>query len=125
MIVIDLMGAAIWCAVAVFWAQGAVRTWRGTWNLSSSAWFRVQSSERRRNIDRCAPCVAILLLCVTVTFVAAIWLPAHGPARPTWLAMIGSLGFFGAVAALILSLSVRYTARPRFLVPPALRTARE
>jgi hypothetical protein len=94
-VVVDVMGAAIWSAVAVFWMQGAVRTWRGTWNLSSSWLFRVQSAERRRNIDRCAPCVALLLLCVSVTFVAAIAMPNRPPA-PTWLTTVGALAFFGA-----------------------------
>lgn len=125
MFVVDLIGAAVWCAVAVFWAQGAVRTWRGTRNVSSSPLFRVQSTERRRNIDRCAPCVALLLLCVSVTFVAALAAPERATAAPTWSTTVGALGFFGAVAALILGLSVRYTTRPRFLVPPALRTTRE
>jgi hypothetical protein len=121
-IVVNVMGAVIWSTVAVFWVQGAVRTWRGTRNLSASPLFRVQSIERGGHIDRCAPCVAVLLVCVSVMFVAAIAAPDQEAATPAWQTTVIGLGFFGAAAALFLSLSVRYTTRPRCLVPPPLRT---
>jgi hypothetical protein len=127
-ILLEAFTAALVASIGVWWLRGAVRTWRGVGRFSAHPFFRVQTEQRRENIDRCAPAVAIALLCWALVFVCVIFVPDSSgkdpqPAVDAVLDFVLMLGFFGAAGFAVCAIVIRYFNRPRFLVPPSLRSA--
>jgi hypothetical protein len=128
MIVLEAFTALLLAAIGGWWLSGAVRTWRGAGRFSTHEFFRVQSAQRKENIDRCAPAVAIALLCCAAVFVCVIFAPAStgSGAKPASGSLVSALGGFAALGFFgfgICAIVIRYFNRPRFLVPPPLRSA--
>ena len=128
MIGLEAFTAALLASIGGWWLSGAVRTWRGVGRFSAHPFFRVQPERRRENIDRCAPAVALALLCWALVFVCVIFLPNSSgkgpkPAADAALTFALTLGFFGAAGFAVCAIVIRYFNRPRFLVPPSLRSA--
>lgn len=127
MIVLDVFTALVGTAIGGWWLHGAVRTWRGGARFSSSPFFRVQPYRRREHIDRCAPAVAGLILCVDLVFIGVLLSPdskgGNGQSTGGPLSLVAGLAYLGAVVFTVCALGIRYFNRPRFLVPPPLRAA--
>lgn len=123
-----VFSALVFAVVGGWWLRGAVRMWRGGSRFSAHPIFRVQGEQRRENIDRCAPTVAVAILCDALIFACLAFLPGNpGNGEQTALdhvlsAMVGfaGLALFGSAFCAIV---IRYYNRPRFLVPPSLRSA--
>ena len=126
MIVLDIFTALLVTAIGGWWLYGAVRMWRGGARFSAHPFFRVQPQGRREHIDRCAPAVAALILCVDLVFIGVLLEPSSkaGNVQSTDggpLSVAVALGFCGAVVFALCAIAIRYLGRPRFLVPPPLR----
>jgi hypothetical protein len=124
-IVLDAFTALLVTTIGGWWLHGAVRMWRGGARFSSSPLFRVQSHRRREHIDRCAPAVAGLILCVDLVLIGVLLSPdskgGSGQSTDDPLSLVAGLAYLGAVVFTVCALGIRYFNRPRFLVPPPLR----